>query len=98
MGLARRGQGARRRRCRDIDSSSRLDLGSVALPTNVTVFMKVSTKPQMEEHPQLLKSLTLQPHRLRGCKMVGPYHPEEAFAISFFNRAFSFSNTFNRLA
>jgi len=27
----------------DIDSSSRLDLGSVALPTNVTVFMKVST-------------------------------------------------------
>ncbi len=29
----------------DIDSSSRLDLGSVALPTNVTVFMKVSTKP-----------------------------------------------------
>ncbi len=31
------------RRCLDIDSSSRLDLGSVALPTNVTIFMKVST-------------------------------------------------------
>ncbi len=31
------------RRCLDIDSSSRLDLGSVALPTNVIVFMKVST-------------------------------------------------------
>ena len=31
------------RRCPCIDSSSRLDLGSVALPTNVTVFMKVST-------------------------------------------------------
>ena len=30
----------------DIDSSSRLDLGSVAFPTNVTVFMKVSTKPK----------------------------------------------------
>jgi len=30
---------------RDIDSWSRLDLGSVALPTNVTVSMKVSTKP-----------------------------------------------------
>jgi len=29
---------------RDIDSSSRLDLGSVALPTNAIVFMKVSTK------------------------------------------------------
>jgi len=28
----------------DIDSSSRLDLGSVALPTNATVFMKGSTK------------------------------------------------------
>jgi hypothetical protein len=27
----------------DIDSSSRLDLSSVALPTNVTVLMKVST-------------------------------------------------------
>jgi len=27
----------------DIDSSSRLDLGSVALPTNGTVLMKVST-------------------------------------------------------
>ncbi len=27
----------------EIDSSSRLDLGSVALPTNVTLFMKVST-------------------------------------------------------
>ncbi len=27
----------------DIDLSSRLDLGSVALPTNVTVSMKVST-------------------------------------------------------
>ncbi|MCZ6486065.1 MAG: hypothetical protein O6826_10235 [Acidobacteria bacterium] len=32
------------RRCLDIDSSSRLDLGSVALPTNVTVLMKVSTE------------------------------------------------------
>jgi len=30
-------------RCLDIDSSSPLDLGSVALPTNVTIFMKVST-------------------------------------------------------
>ncbi len=29
---------------RDIDSSSRLDLGSVAFPTNVIVLMKVSTK------------------------------------------------------
>ena len=28
----------------DIDSWSRFDLGSVALPTNVTVFMKVSTR------------------------------------------------------
>ncbi len=27
----------------DIDSSSRLDLGSVALPTNAIVFIKVST-------------------------------------------------------
>ncbi len=34
------------RRCLDIDSSSRLNLGSVALPTNVIVFMKVSTKPR----------------------------------------------------
>ncbi len=32
------------RRCLDIDSSSRLDLGSVALPTNAIVFVKVSTK------------------------------------------------------
>ncbi len=32
------------RRCLDIDSSSRLDLSSVVLPTNVIVFLKVSTK------------------------------------------------------
>ena len=44
MGLARQGREGRRRRCRDIDSSSRLDLSSVALPTNVIVFLKVSTK------------------------------------------------------
>ena len=31
------------RRCLDIDSSSRLDLVSVTLPTYVIVFMKVST-------------------------------------------------------
>jgi len=31
------------RRCPCIDSSPRLDLGSVELPTNVIVFMKVST-------------------------------------------------------
>ena len=31
------------RRCPGIDSSSRLDLASVALPTNITVFMERST-------------------------------------------------------
>ncbi len=31
------------RRCLNLDLSSRFDLGSVALPTNATVFMKVST-------------------------------------------------------
>ncbi len=37
------------RRCLDIDSSSRLDLGSVARPTNVIVFMKVSTLGYVED-------------------------------------------------
>ena len=35
------------RRCPCIDSSSRLDLGSVALPTNITVFMEVSTEKRV---------------------------------------------------
>jgi len=37
----------------DIDSSSRLDLGSVALPTNVTVFMKVSTQSKINSEEGL---------------------------------------------
>jgi hypothetical protein len=37
----------------DIDSSSRLDLGSVALPTNVAVFMKVSIKSRINSEQGL---------------------------------------------
>ena len=40
MGLARRGQGARRRRCRDIGDDER---HRDRLATNVTVFMKRGT-------------------------------------------------------
>ncbi len=45
------------RRCLDIDSSSRLDLGSVALPTNVIVFLKVSTKDGLDQQDSLFSSL-----------------------------------------
>ena len=38
------------RRCLDIDSSSRLDLVSVPLPTYVIVFMKVSTSSGLTPH------------------------------------------------
>ncbi len=56
------------RRCPCIASSSRLDPGFVALPTNVTLFMKVSTKTLLP-----MRRLWISPFIL----MVGCFQPQQ---------------------
>ena len=66
----------------DIDSSSRLDLGSVALPTNAIVFIKVSTMLHrrskgaeneelgLPEHPPPSHTITQAYSSVIGCAEV----------------------------